>query len=105
VPTVLLLFKLIIGHALVDYSLQNDTMAKFKNRHILNNTVPWYYFMTAHALINAGMVWAVTGNVSFGIAELVLHWVIDFAKCEKWINVHADQGLHILCKLMYVLWR
>jgi hypothetical protein len=34
--------------------------------------------------------------------EFVLHWWIDFAKCEKWTNFHQDQGLHLLSKLAYV---
>lgn len=105
-----LLFALIIGHALCDYPLQGDPMAIGKNRHIPPRNVPpgqkvctiWPYWLTAHALIHAGAVWLITGNVWCALAELILHWWIDFAKCENWTNIHADQALHIVCKVAYV---
>jgi len=99
----LLFFKLLIGHALADYPLQGDTMAMAKNRHSSIHAVRWWYWLTAHSLINAGAVLVITGNVWCALAELVLHWLIDFAKCESWINPHGDQFLHVLCKLGYAL--
>ena len=36
------------------------------------------------------------------LLETVLHTIIDFTKCEHWINLHIDQALHILCKVAYV---
>ena len=104
-----LFFKLLIGHALADFAFQSDVMAKGKNRHHEMSYVPvgqervaiWFYYLTAHALIHAGVVWAITGNVLLALAELVLHWVIDFAKCEGWINLHTDQSLHIICRVLY----
>jgi hypothetical protein len=35
------------------------------------------------------------------MAETVLHWLIDFGKCEKWYSIHVDQGLHLLCKALW----
>jgi hypothetical protein len=104
-----LLFKLMIGHALADYPLQNDAMAKGKNRHNPPYGLPpgqkpcqvWFHYLIAHALIHAGVVWIITGSVGFALAELVLHWMIDFAKCENWTNPHQDQLLHIGCKVVY----
>ena len=106
-----MLFKLLIGHALADYALQTDTMARGKNRHNVPQGIPpgqkvvavWWHFLSAHALIHAGAVWLVTGNVWFGLAEFVLHWCIDFAKCENWTNPHQDQAFHVACKVAYVL--
>ena len=106
-----LLFKLLIGHALADYPLQGDATAKGKNRHNPPHGIPpgqklvavWWHYMTAHALIHAGAVWIVTGSMWFALAEFVLHWCIDFAKCENWTNPHADQALHVACKVAYVL--
>ena len=100
---VLLFFKLLIGHALADYALQPMVMIIGKNRHRSMEGVPWYYWMTAHALINSGAVWFITQSLWFGLAELILHWMIDFVKCEKWINAITDQWLHVACKLAYVL--
>lgn len=106
-----LLFKLLIGHALADFPLQGPYIAQMKNRHNKPDYIPagqkpcavWIHCMTAHALIHAGFVWVITGVVWFALAELVLHWAIDFAKCENWTNPHQDQALHITCKAVYAL--
>jgi hypothetical protein len=110
-----LFFKFLVGHALGDFVLQSETMAVYKNRHHrstegleLNESFPaWYYWLSSHALIHAGIVYLITGNWLFGLLELVLHWCTDYAKCEKWINFHQDQAIHIACKLAYVtlLWQ
>jgi hypothetical protein len=103
-------FWLLVGHALADFSLQIDVMAKGKNRN--NKTTPppgakyiscWPYWLSAHALIHGGMVFAATGVVWAGIAEVAAHFMTDFAKCENWITVHQDQFLHILAKAVYVM--
>lgn len=104
----LLFFKLLVAHAVTDYALQSEHMATVKNRHSQRVVVfqIWYHWMTAHALINAGAVLVITGNYWCALAEFVLHWVIDFAKCDKWIGAQMDQWLHIACKVGYVvLWR
>ena len=108
-------FALMIGHAVADYPLQGKFLAIRKNRHIKSIDYTgdspgslWVYCLTAHALVHAGAVWIITGSALYGFIEFVLHWVIDFGKCEKWTNFHHDQGLHILCKAGYVLagcWR
>ena len=105
----LLLLALAIGHALSDFSLQGDYLSRSKNRHgqavgelkdgILGN---WIYSMSAHSLIHCGAVWLITGSAFLGILEFVLHWLIDFAKCENWTGFGADQLLHYLCKVLYV---
>lgn len=105
-----MLFALIIGHALADYPLQGKFLAIRKNRHIKSidysgDTPPamWLYCLSAHSLVHAGTVWVITGSPLFGLIEFVLHWIIDFAKCEKWTNFHQDQGLHLISKAAYVL--
>jgi hypothetical protein len=102
-----ILFLLIAGHALADFPLQGDTMAVEKNRHTNGKTgVPWFYWLTAHALIHGLSVALITGRVELGIAEAFAHWLIDFSKCEKWIGIHTDQALHLVCKVLwvYLLW-
>ncbi len=105
-----ILWWLIVGHALADFSLQTDVMAKGKNRH--NRTAPppnqkffpcWPYWLTAHALIHGGAVALVTGQALLGVLETVFHWAIDFAKCEGWTDVNQDQALHALCKVAWVV--
>jgi hypothetical protein len=92
-----------------DFALQGKFLAIRKNRHIKSidyiGDSPgslWVYCLTAHSLVHAGAVWVVTGNPVFAFAEFVIHWLIDFVKCEKWTNFHQDQGLHILSKAVYV---
>src|SRR4051812_20202182 len=107
-----MLFLLIAGHALADYPLQNEAMATCKDRHAklpLQKSVPWYYWLTMHALIHgmvvAIIIWAWEGDkelaVIFGLLESAAHWVIDALKCEGVTNIHMDQALHLICKLLW----
>ena len=102
-----LLFQMIIGHAIADFVLQPDAMGFGKNR---NNDAQrtkgalfphWYYWMTSHALVHSGAVYILTGNIFIASIELILHWMIDFSKCEGWFGVDMDQLLHIVCKIFY----
>lgn len=100
-----LFFQLLILHALCDFALQGEAMAVYKNRHNEpdNPNMPqWYYWLTAHSLIHAGGVYLILGPF-YALIELVLHWLIDFAKCEKFTNLHEDQIMHIGAKAVYIL--
>lgn len=106
------LFQLLCGHALADFALQSDWVAKNKNRHA---AVPagydpalhgpmqtvWPYVLTAHALLHGGLVTVATGSAALGVCETVAHWLIDFGKCEKWYGIHADQAMHLGCKVLW----
>lgn len=104
-------FLLLVAHAVADFALQPDSMAKGKNRHRKPENIPpgqkimscWPYWLSAHALINGGMVYLATGRVSMGIIETVAHWAIDFIKCENLTNPHADQLLHLSLKAGFLL--
>jgi hypothetical protein len=107
-----LLFFLLAAHALMDYALQSETIATCKCRDCDNpiaKTVPWYYWLTAHAVLHGAAVGAVFRwfgfsweiAAAFAVAETLIHWIIDYGKCEKWFGIHADQGLHIACKLLW----
>ena len=103
VPT--LLVYLFCAHFAADYSLQGDTMALQKNRATdngLSKAVPWYYWMLAHACIHGALVALITGSPLLGVVEVVLHFLIDDAKCRKQFNIHADQILHLGAKVLYV---
>lgn len=105
----LLFFKLLIGHALSDFVLRTEAMSKEKCRHYRylppgrKMVSVWFYYLTAHALINCGVVWLITGSVTLAVCELILHWFIDLWKCEGWFDPHVDQLLHVLCKAVYTL--
>ena len=104
-------FALLIAHALFDYPLQGDFLSKNKNRHYIdeNNNVKglWIHCLTSHSILHAGSVCLITGSFIIGIMEFVLHWIIDFLKCEGITNFHTDQFLHVLCRILYViiLWK
>lgn len=98
------LFALMVaGHAIADYPLQGDFLAKAKNRFAPIPGVPWYQALGAHAIIHGGFVLAVTGSLTLGIAETVIHFLIDDAKCTGRISYNTDQSLHIACKMAWVL--
>ena len=107
-----LLFLLLMGHALADFPLQGDFLSRGKNR---NTTPPqladgketprtlWIYLMSAHSLIHAFFVWAFTGSVVLGLAEFIIHWIIDALKCEGRTTFETDQWLHIVTKIIFVV--
>lgn len=98
----MILFWLLVGHALADYPLQGDFLAKAKNRAAPIDGVPWGQALAAHALIHAGFVVAVTGSLWLGLAEFVAHAIIDDAKCRGRIGFNSDQLLHVMCKVAWV---
>lgn len=107
-----ILFALVIAHAIGDFALQPEFLALGKNRHadlsrFFGEKNPpaglWLHALGAHSLIHAGAVWLVTGSVLLGLLELVLHFLIDFAKCEGRTSFGLDQALHHVCKVGYVV--
>lgn len=107
---VVLAMAMIIGHMFGDYPLQGEFLANGKNRHFdsakLFGGTPgppflWVHALTAHSLIQSGIVWLITGSPFLALIEFILHWIIDFVRCEQWISYGADQALHAACKIVY----
>lgn len=99
---VFLAFSLMVfGHALGDYPLQNDFMARGKNWRTPVADVPWYYLLGAHAIIHGGLAGLATGCVLIGLLETVAHFAIDSLKNKGFISIHGDQALHIGCKVFW----
>ena len=106
------LFALVIGHAVADFALQTDFIAIAKNPHANldrffgKEGVPphvWIWALGAHSLIHSAAVWLITGSVVLAAVEAVLHWLIDYANSEGLTNFSVDQLLHIGCKLLYAV--
>lgn len=105
-----LLIWLLVGHALCDYPLQGDFLARAKRRGGVPG-VPWYHALAAHSAIHAGAVLALTGSITLFFAELLAHASIDYWKCsvgafgteQQEAAYDVDQLLHILCKVVWVL--
>lgn len=95
------LFWLLCGHALCDFPLQGDFLSRGKDHRNPLLGVPWQFCLFAHALIHAGAVALITGNLALGVAEFVCHSAIDYAKCDDWFGFAADQTFHIGCKVVW----
>ncbi len=93
----------IVIHALVDFPLQGDYIAKQKARRHADNQSVWIVALTAHCVIHGGGVWLISGSLAFGFVELVLHALIDLGKGEEKFGLVTDQLLHVACKLAYAL--
>ena len=96
-----MLLKLLAAHALADYPLQGDFLAKAKNRASPLPGVPWYQALGAHAIIHGAAVALVTGRTSLGVAEAIIHAVTDDLKCRGKLTFNQDQAIHIACKLAW----
>jgi len=100
-------FGLISAHAVCDYPLQGDFLAKAKNRLMPIPGVPWWQALGAHAAIHGGAVALVTGVWWLGLAEAAAHFVIDDLKCSGRLGSGArafnlDQIGHLICKAAWV---
>ncbi len=98
-----LFFAFAISHALADFPLQGDYLARTKQRSNAGNISEWLISLTAHSLIHAGGVWIVSGSAMIALAEFVLHWLIDLGKGEGFYGYVTDQALHLSCKVAFVL--
>lgn len=100
-----LFFLLLVGHAVADYALQSDYLVASKNRHdeVRDGKKHWVWVLSAHCLINGGAVYVVTGSLLLAFCETVVHFVIDFCKCEEWFSYNVDQTLHVSCKILWVI--
>lgn len=94
---------LIAGHAIADYPLQGDFLAKAKSRVSPIPGFPWWQALGAHAAIHGGFVAAITGLWWLFIPEAVIHFVTDDAKCRGKINLNQDQAIHLACKAAWVV--
>ena len=99
IPAKLLL--LFAGHALCDFPLQGDFLARGKNHKAPIPDIPFWQCLVAHALIHAGMVYLITKSLPFALAELVIHALTDYAKCDGRITFNQDQAIHYTCKLLW----
>lgn len=100
---------LVAGHALCDYPLQGDFLAKGKNPRLPIPGVPWQQCMAAHASIHGGMVLLATHSTGLATLEYLLHYWIDYAKCtgvfgdDAGIAFEIDQLLHWVCKFGWAI--
>ncbi len=93
------MFWLLAGHALCDFALQTAWMAT--NKSPWSRNPAWLHVMTAHSGLHGAAVAAVTGSIALGVAEVVSHFAADTAKCRGLWGIHADQAIHVACKVVW----
>lgn len=96
-----LLWLLLVGHAVCDYPLQGDFLARGKNHKVPIPGIPWWQCLIWHSMIHSGAVLLITGCLDLAIAEFCVHCLIDYGKCDGWFGFNFDQALHIACKLLW----
>jgi hypothetical protein len=99
---VTLFLALVAGHALGDFPLQGDFLARAKNHRAPIAGVDWWIALAAHAAIQGAIVGALTGSLVLACFEFVAHAIIDRCKCEGLIGFRSDQLLHLWCKAVCV---
>lgn len=97
------LLMMIAAHAVADYPLQGDFLAKAKNRTAPLPGVPWYHALGAHAIIHGAAVGLITRSPALGIAETMIHAITDDAKCRGKLSFDQDQAIHAGCKVLWAI--
>ena len=100
-----MLLQLLALHALCDYPLQGDFMARAKNHRTPVPGIPWAVVLLSHALIHAGAV-SLVAPLWCSVVEFFAHSALDYAKNKGWLGsgekgFSNDQLGHVLCKLAY----
>lgn len=98
-----MIFVLLGAHCFFDYAGQGDFMSQAKNPTTAMGKSLWWWVLPSHGLIHGGVVFLITGNLAFGIAETVIHTITDYLKCRNWISYSMDQTIHVVCKIAWAL--
>ena len=96
-----LLILLGLAHFVCDFGLQTDRMAREKISGA-DVTLNWRWWLTGHAATHGLAVAVLTGVPLLGLAETVLHAIIDWCKGRFRFSLKLDQCLHLACKLLWV---
>ena len=91
-----------MGHFVCDFVLQTDRMAREKIAGS-DVTLNWRWWLISHAATHGLAVALLTGVPRLGLAEMVLHAIIDWCKGRFRFSLALDQGLHLACKLLWVV--
>ena len=93
---------LVLAHFVCDFSLQSDRMAREKYPGH-DSTLPWGWWLTAHASTHGLAVALLTGLPLLGLLETMAHALIDWAKGRWHWSMGFDQILHLGCKLGWLV--
>jgi hypothetical protein len=96
-----LLILLVLAHFVCDFALQSDRMAREKITGA-DVTLDWRWWLTAHAATHGLAVALLTALPLLGLAETLLHAIIDWLKGRLRFSLLLDQALHLIAKLAWV---
>lgn len=96
-------FWLIALHFIADFQLQSDFISRSK---VPGTSTIWPIVLSAHAAMHGVMVAIIVGPV-LGLAEFVLHWVVDLGKSSGAFGrgtggFYFDQSLHLVSKFVWL---
>lgn len=102
-PFVSMLFLLIAAHGLADFPWQGQFMSDAKNPNHPSGKLGWPIVLGLHGVIHGSLVFLITGSLTLGVYEVLLHCGIDYVKCNQRISFRQDQFLHISCKVAWAV--
>lgn len=93
---------LLIGHAIADYPLQSEWVARAKQPGFtFDGEAIWPSVLACHAGIHAGAVKLVTGSWLLAGLEFVAHAGIDYSRGRGLLSYNGDQAAHVGCKIVW----
>ena len=95
------MIQLLLAHFVCDFALQTDRMAVEKVRG-MDETLDWRWWLTAHSATHGLAVSLLTGIPLLGLAEWILHALIDWLKSRLMFSLLLDQTLHVCCKFVWI---
>ena len=93
---------LVGAYCFFDYAGQGDFMSNAKNRTKGIPGVPWQTVLASHAAIHGAAVALITGVWWLFFAEAAIHFVTDDLKCQGKMSFSDDQGVHFICKGLWL---
>ena len=92
---------LLIGHAIADYPMQSEWVARAKQPGFtFDGEAIWPSVLACHAGIHAGAVKLVTGSWLLAGLEFVAHAGIDYSRGRGLLSYNGDQAAHVGCKVL-----
>ena len=95
-----LFLMLAMAHFVAGFALQGDRMAVEKCPG-QQEGLGWGWWLCAHAAIHGFFVGWLSGMPLLGLAEWLLHGLIDLGKCRRRFGLGVDQSLHLIGKLAW----
>lgn len=93
---------LLIGHAIADYPMQTEWVARAKQPGFtFDGEAIWPSVLACHAGIHAGAVKLVTGSWLLAGLEFVAHAGIDYSRGRGLLSYNGDQAAHVGCKVAW----